>query len=54
MRARLPDQSGYLDRGGVKLYWELFGSGDQTVFFLPTWSIIHSRHWKAQIPYFGC
>jgi pimeloyl-ACP methyl ester carboxylesterase len=53
MRARLPDESGYADRGGVKLYWELFGSGDQTVFFLPTWSIIHSRHWKAQIPYFA-
>jgi pimeloyl-ACP methyl ester carboxylesterase len=53
MRARLPDQSGYLDRGGVRLYWELFGSGDQTVFFLPTWSIVNSRHWKAQIPYFA-
>jgi pimeloyl-ACP methyl ester carboxylesterase len=53
MRARRPDQSGYRDRGGVKLYWELFGSGDQTVFFLPTWSIVHSRHWKAQIPYFA-
>jgi pimeloyl-ACP methyl ester carboxylesterase len=49
----MPDQSGYRDRGGVKLYWELFGSGDQTVFFLPTWSIVHSRHWKAQIPYFA-
>lgn len=53
MRAGLPDQSGYLDRGGVKLYWELFGSGDQTVFFLPTWSIVHSRHRKAPIPYFA-
>jgi pimeloyl-ACP methyl ester carboxylesterase len=53
MRAGRPDQSGYRDRGGVKLYWELFGSGDQTVFFLPTWSIVHSRHWKAQIPYFA-
>ena len=21
------------------------------MFLLPTWSIIHSRHWKAQIPY---
>ena len=21
------------------------------MLFLPTWSIIHSRHWKAQIPY---
>ena len=21
------------------------------MFLLPTWSIIHSRHWKMQIPY---
>ena len=26
-------------------------TGEPTVLLLPTWSIIHSRHWKAQIPY---
>ena len=25
--------------------------GEPTVLLLPTWSIIHSRHWKMQIPY---
>ena len=50
-RARYPDESGYVERDGVKLYWEVYGSGEQTVFLLPTWSIIHSRHWKMQIPY---
>ena len=25
--------------------------GERTVFLLPTWSIVHSRHWKMQIPY---
>jgi hypothetical protein len=28
------------------LYYEVYGSGEQTVFLLPTWSIIHSRHWS--------
>jgi pimeloyl-ACP methyl ester carboxylesterase len=51
MRARLPDQSGYTTRNGVRLYWELFGEGDPTVFLLPTWSIVHSRHWKMQVPH---
>jgi pimeloyl-ACP methyl ester carboxylesterase/predicted glycosyltransferase len=37
----------------VRLYYEVFGTGENTIFFLPTWSIIHSRHWKAQIPYFA-
>jgi pimeloyl-ACP methyl ester carboxylesterase/predicted glycosyltransferase len=51
MRARLPDQQGFTVRDGVRLHWEVYGSGDRTVFLLPTWSIIHSRHWKFQIAY---
>jgi pimeloyl-ACP methyl ester carboxylesterase len=50
-RARYPDSSGYTERDGVRLYYEVYGSGEPTVFLLPTWSIIHSRHWKMQIPY---
>jgi pimeloyl-ACP methyl ester carboxylesterase/predicted glycosyltransferase len=50
-RARYPDSSGYIKRDGVRLYYEVHGSGEPTVFLLPTWSIIHSRHWKMQIPY---
>jgi hypothetical protein len=50
-RARYPDSSGYVQRDGVRLYYEVYGSGEPTVFLLPTWSIIHSRHWKMQIPY---
>jgi pimeloyl-ACP methyl ester carboxylesterase/predicted glycosyltransferase len=50
-RARYPDSSGYVQRDGVRLYYEVYGSGEPTIFLLPTWSIIHSRHWKMQIPY---
>jgi len=50
-RARYPDASGYVERDGVNLYYEVYGEGEPTVFLLPTWSIIHSRHWKMQIPY---
>jgi pimeloyl-ACP methyl ester carboxylesterase len=50
MRAREPDRSGYTTRGGVRLYWEVFGHGEETVFLLPAWSIVHSRHWKMQVP----
>jgi pimeloyl-ACP methyl ester carboxylesterase/predicted glycosyltransferase len=50
-RARYPDSSGYIKRDGVRLYYEVYGSGGPTIFLLPTWSIIHSRHWKMQIPY---
>lgn len=51
MRARQPDQTGFVERDGVKLYWEAHGNGDPTFLLLPTWSIIHSRAWKMQVPY---
>ena len=50
-RARYPDEEGYVERDGVRVFYEVYGSGEPTVLLLPTWSIIHSRHWKMQIPY---
>ncbi len=50
-RARYPDEQGHVERDGVRLFYELYGEGERTVLLLPTWSVIHSRHWKAQIPY---
>jgi pimeloyl-ACP methyl ester carboxylesterase/predicted glycosyltransferase len=50
-RARYPDEEGFVERDGVRLFYEVYGSGEPTVFLLPTWSIVHSRHWKMQIPY---
>ncbi len=50
-RARYPDQTGFVERDGVRVFWESYGSGDQTILLLPTWEIVHSRIWKGQIPY---
>jgi pimeloyl-ACP methyl ester carboxylesterase/predicted glycosyltransferase len=50
-RARYPGETGYVERDGVRSFYEVYGSGDPTVLLLPTWSLIHSRHWKMQIPY---
>jgi pimeloyl-ACP methyl ester carboxylesterase len=51
MRAREPDTEGFVDRDGFKLHFEVFGEGEPTLLLLPAWSIIHSRQWKAQVPY---
>ena len=51
MRACAPSRDGYVERDGIKIFYEVFGDGEPTVLLLPTWSIIHSRHWKMQIPY---
>jgi pimeloyl-ACP methyl ester carboxylesterase/predicted glycosyltransferase len=50
-RARYPDASGYLDRDGVRIWYEIYGTGEPTILLLPTWEIVHSRAWKFQIPY---
>jgi pimeloyl-ACP methyl ester carboxylesterase len=50
-RARYPDEEGYVERGGVQSFYEVYGDGEPTVLLMPTWSIFHSRHWKLQIPY---
>jgi pimeloyl-ACP methyl ester carboxylesterase/predicted glycosyltransferase len=52
-RARYPDEQGWIERDGVRVFWESYGTGDQTILFLPTWTLVHSRVWKAQIAYFA-
>jgi pimeloyl-ACP methyl ester carboxylesterase len=49
-RAREPDATGFVGRDGIRIFFEVHGSGEPTVVLLPTWSIVHSRVWKAQIP----
>jgi pimeloyl-ACP methyl ester carboxylesterase/predicted glycosyltransferase len=51
MRAREPDEQGYIERDGVKIAYEVFGTGETTVMFVPIDSITHSRAWKAQVPF---
>jgi pimeloyl-ACP methyl ester carboxylesterase len=50
-RALSPHESGYADSGGVRIGYEVFGQGEETLLLLPPWSIVHSRFWKAQVPY---
>jgi pimeloyl-ACP methyl ester carboxylesterase/predicted glycosyltransferase len=50
-RARYPDSEGFVERDGQQLFYEVYGEGEETIFLLPTWSLVHSRHWKMQIPY---
>ncbi|CAN5491421.1 hypothetical protein BH20ACT19_BH20ACT19_07010 [soil metagenome] len=52
-RARYPDEEGFIERDGVRVFWESYGEGEQTMLFLPTWTFAHSRVWKAQIGYFA-
>ncbi len=51
MRALYPDTEGYVERDGVKVFYEAFGDGEPTLLMLPTWTFAPSRVWKAQVPH---
>ncbi len=51
MRACQPLSDGYVERDGIKIFYEVFGAGEPTIMLLPTWSLMHSRQWKMQVPY---
>ncbi len=51
MRACEPVQTGIAVRDGVRIAYAVYGEGEPTVLLLPAWSIVHSRMWKAQVPY---
>ncbi|HKC28760.1 MAG TPA: alpha/beta hydrolase, partial [Jatrophihabitans sp.] len=50
-RARYPDREGLVERDGVHVHYEQYGDGTPVILLLPTWTIVHSRMCKAQIPY---
>ncbi|CUR58198.1 Alpha/beta hydrolase fold protein [metagenome] len=47
--AREPDSVGFAERDGVRLAWRSYGTGGPPLLLLPTWQIIDSRFWKAQV-----
>lgn len=51
MTPRNADREGFVVRNGVKLAFSLYDNKGPTILLMPTWSIVHSRHWKAQVPY---
>lgn len=53
MRAKMPNEEGFVDRDGVSIHYEIYGDGLATIVFVPPWSITHARVYKAQLPYFS-
>ncbi len=50
MRARYPDREGFVERDGVRVWYEVHGDGETTIMLVPGWGL-PLLAWKAQIPY---
>ncbi|GHH28239.1 alpha/beta hydrolase [Lentzea cavernae] len=49
---READRTGFAERAGVRLAYRVYDNpGRPTVLLMPTWSIVPSRFWKAQVPF---
>jgi len=51
MRARYPDVEDVVVRDGVRIGYEVYGSGAPTILLPTSNPIVHARQWKAQVPY---
>ena len=50
VRACEPRHEGYVEREGVRIWFEIYGAGETTILLIPGWTM-PLRSWKAQIPY---
>jgi pimeloyl-ACP methyl ester carboxylesterase len=46
-----PRREGTIERDGVRIAFQVFGDGPQSLLLLPTWPIVHSDFWRAQVPH---
>jgi pimeloyl-ACP methyl ester carboxylesterase len=49
VRAREPDTSAYVVCDGVRVHYEVLGSGPDSIVFTPADTIVEGRMWKAQV-----
>ena len=50
MRARYPDVEDFVERDGVKIGYEVYGTGEPTILLIPTWAIVHARRGRHSCP----
>ena len=55
MKAREPDETGFIERDGVRVAWQVYGElhrpADPAVLLLPTWCIVPAEIWKLQVAF---
>jgi pimeloyl-ACP methyl ester carboxylesterase/predicted glycosyltransferase len=55
MKAREPDATGFVERDGVRVAWQVYGEqhrpDDPAILLLPTWCLLPAEVWKLQVPF---
>ncbi|WP_433360148.1 alpha/beta fold hydrolase [Actinoplanes sp. CA-142083] len=51
MTALRPNADGFVEHKGTKINFHVYGESGPTILLLPTWTLVHKRIWKMQVPY---
>ncbi len=51
LRGLSATRSGEIERDGATVRYQVFGSAGRAILLLPTWSIVHTDHWRSQVPH---
>ena len=51
MKARQPDRTGYAVNRGIRLYYEVHGTGPLPILLVPPWAVTTVGIWKMQLPF---
>src|SRR4051794_27669978 len=51
MRARYPDIEDVVVRDGVRIGYEVYGSGTPTILLPTSMPLVDARQWKSQVPF---
>ena len=51
LRGLRATRSGEIERDGAVVRYQVFGSAERAILLLPTWSIVHTDHWRHQVPH---
>ncbi|MFI5892456.1 alpha/beta fold hydrolase [Actinoplanes sp. NPDC051513] len=51
MTALRPNADGFVEHRGTKINFHVYGESGPTILLLPTWTLVHQRIWKMQVPH---
>ncbi|MEU4244104.1 alpha/beta fold hydrolase [Actinoplanes sp. NPDC026619] len=47
----MANTDGFVEHGNIKIHFEVYGEAGPTILLMPSWTLVHKRLWKLQVPY---
>jgi pimeloyl-ACP methyl ester carboxylesterase/predicted glycosyltransferase len=47
----MAENDGFVEHHNTKIHFQVYGETGPTLLLMPTWTLVHKRLWKLQVPY---